>query len=70
MNSLLALIAVILGIINLIMGSKKSSAERRVRELEKEHHDEKLKIIQKERDAARDRLRDYLNNYRGPEGKA
>jgi len=70
MNSLLALIAVILGIINLIMGGKKSRAEKRVRELEKEHHDEKLKIIQKERDAARDRLRDMLDNYRGPEGKA
>lgn len=70
MNSLLAIIAVILGILNLITGSKKAKAEKRLREIEQEHHDEKLKIIQKEREDARNRLRDYLNHYRGPEGKA
>ncbi|NBU33859.1 hypothetical protein EBZ38_03440 [bacterium] len=71
MNSILAIIAVLLGILNIITGSKKAKAEKRLRDIEQEHHNEKLKLIEKEREAARNRLRDLLEHYRGPgNGKA
>lgn len=70
MNSILAILAALLALLNIFNGRKRAKAEEKLRNIEKEHHDEKLKIIQKERDAARDRLRDLLDHYRGPEGKA
>lgn len=71
MNSILAIIAAIFALLNLFNSGKRKKAEEKLRNIEKEHHDEKLKIIQKEREAARDRLRDYLDHYRGPgNGKA
>lgn len=71
MSSILAILAAILALLNLFNGRKRAQAEEKLRNIEKEHHDEKLKIIQKERDAARDRLRDLLDHYRGPgNGKA
>ncbi|NDG29288.1 hypothetical protein EB118_04195 [bacterium] len=70
MNSILVIIAAILGILNLFNANKRKRVEEKLRTIERDHHDEKLKLIQKERDAARDRLRDLLDHYRGPEGKA
>lgn len=70
MNSLLAIIAAMLALLNLFSNSKRKKAEEKLRKVERNHQDEKLKIIQKERESARDRLHDMLDNYRGPEGKA
>lgn len=70
MNSVLAFIAALLAILNIFNGIKRKSAEEKLRTIERDHHDEKLKIIQDEREASRKRLRDLLDHYRGPEGKA
>jgi len=70
MNSVLAVLALLLAVLNIITGRKKAKAEQKLRDIEREHHDEKLKIIEKEREAARNRLRDLLEHYRGPKGSA
>lgn len=70
MNSVLAIVAVVLSILNIFNLFKRGQAEQKLRDIEREHHDEKLKIIEKEREAARNRLRDLLEHYRGPKGSA
>lgn len=70
MNSILGIIAAIFAILNFINKHKRDRAEEKLQTIERKHEDEKLKLVQKERDAARDRLRDLLDHYRGPEGKA
>lgn len=71
MNSILALIAILLAVLNLFNGRRRSQAEEKLRNIEREHDEEKAKLIAKEREAARNRLRDLLDHYRGPgNGKA
>lgn len=70
MNNFLLVVIGILAFFNIFTGIKKSKAEEKLRNLEREHDEEKLKIITQEREAARRRLRDYLDHYRGPSGKA
>lgn len=70
MNNLLLLIIGALAFLNIVNGRKKSRAEEKLRNIERQHDEEKAKIITNEREAARRRLRDYLENYRGPSGKA
>lgn len=71
MNNLLLVIIGILAFFNIFNSRKKSLAEERLRNIEREHDEEKAKLIAKEREAARNRLRDLLDHYRGPgNGKA
>jgi hypothetical protein len=71
MNSLIAIIIALLGIVNIFNARKRHQAEEKLRNLERDHHDEKLKIIENERETSRKRLRDLLDHYRGPgNGKA
>ena len=65
---ILAIIVAVLGIINLVLGKQKKDAEGRVRDLEQEKHNERYETIKKERERADKRLRDMLDNYRGPGG--
>lgn len=70
MSSILTIIAAVLALLNMFNSSKRKKAEEKLRNIEREHDEEKAKLIAKEREAARRRLRDYLEHYRGPSGKA
>ncbi len=67
---ILAVIVAVLGIWNLLLGRQKKKVEGRLRDLEREKHNEKYKTIKEERERAARRLRDMLDNYRGPGGEA
>jgi len=69
--NILAIIVAILGIWNVILGRQKKKVEGKVRDLEQEKYRETYDAVKKERERAARRLRDMLDNYRGPgEGQA
>ena len=69
-ETILAIIVAVLGIMNLLLGRKNKQAQGKIRDLEQEKHNERYETIRKERERADKRLRDMLDNYRGPGGKA
>jgi len=66
--NILAIIVAILGIWNVILGRQKKKVEGKVRDLEQEKYRETYDAVKKERERAARRLRDMLDNYRGPGG--
>lgn len=70
MNSILAIIAAVLALLNMFNSSKRKKAEEKLRNIERDHDEEKAKLIAKERENARRNLRDLLDHYRGPKGSA
>jgi hypothetical protein len=69
--NILAVIVAILGVWNFVLGRQKQKAEGKVRDLEQEKYNETYRIVKEERERAARRLRDMLDNYRGPgNGKA
>ena len=65
-ESILAVLVAILAGWNFLLGLQKKKAETKVRNLERERYNEKYEAIKKERELANKRLRDMLDNYRGP----
>lgn len=66
--NILAIIVAILGVWNVILGRQKKKVEGKVRDLEQEKYRETYDAVKKERERAARRLRDMLDNYRGPGG--
>ena len=66
--NILAIIVAILGIWNVLLGRQKKKVEGKVRDLEQEKYRETYEAVKKERERAARRLRDMLDNYRGPGG--
>ena len=66
--NILAIIVAILGIWNVVLGRQKKKVEGKVRDLEQEKYRETYEAVKKERERAARRLRDMLDNYRGPGG--
>jgi hypothetical protein len=66
--NILAIIVAILGIWNVLLGRQKKKAEGKIRDLEQEKYRETYDAVKKERERAARRLRDMLDNYRGPGG--
>jgi len=66
--NILAIIVAILGIWNVILGRQKKKVEGKIRDLEQEKYRETYDAVKKERERAARRLRDMLDNYRGPGG--
>jgi hypothetical protein len=66
--NILAIIVAILGIWNVVLGRQKKKVEGKVRDLEQEKYRETYDAVKKERERAARRLRDMLDNYRGPGG--
>ncbi|MGA1728549.1 MAG: hypothetical protein ACO38U_09845 [Burkholderiaceae bacterium] len=66
--NILAIIVAILGIWNVLLGRQKKKAEGKIRDLEQEKYNETYNAVKEERERAARRLRDMLDNYRGPGG--
>jgi hypothetical protein len=66
--NILAILVAILGIWNVLLGKQKQKAEKKARDLEQEKYNETYRIVKEERERAARRLRDMLDNYRGPGG--
>lgn len=66
--NILAIIVAILAVWNVVLGRQKKKVEGKVRDLEQEKYRETYNAVKEERERAARRLRDMLDNYRGPGG--
>lgn len=69
-ESILAILVAVFGIWNIVLGRRNKKIETRLRDRELEQYHEKYELIKREREMSDKRLRDLLDNYRGPEGQA